>query len=162
MGETGGIGIRLRSDNQGFAWELRGAYFPDLTEDLESLLDGDDPLLFDVEIEAIPIDIGVVDGSLAGGASCLNRVHAYRDAAKDDIPALFRQDRGIANICVLLRLRHRKDHRQNFAHANSPEIMAADELGVWELAQLLCCPLLSGIEFEDDHLVELSSAAVEE
>jgi hypothetical protein len=77
----------------------------------------------DLVVPRHPIDIGVGDGTLAGGVSCLNRVHAYRDAAKDDIPALFRQDRSIANIRVLLRLRHRKDHRQNFAHANSPEII---------------------------------------
>ncbi len=67
MGETGGVGIRFRSDEQGFAWELRGAYFPDLTEDLDSLLDGDDSLLFDLEIEAIPIDLGVVYQFGSGG-----------------------------------------------------------------------------------------------
>lgn len=59
MGDTGGVGVAFRSDEKGFAWELRGGYFPDLTRDFESLLDDPESVDFDLDLKAIPIDLGI-------------------------------------------------------------------------------------------------------
>ena len=60
LGASAGAGISFRTDNEGFAWELRGTYFPDLTEDFDKIFDSDTDSGFDLEIEAIPLDLGVV------------------------------------------------------------------------------------------------------
>ncbi len=58
LGETAGVGLKFKG--KGFlAFELRGTYFPDLSEDFNELIGEDDPALGDLELEAIPIDAGL-------------------------------------------------------------------------------------------------------
>lgn len=57
--DTAGGGLRF-----GFGgvvqFELRGTYYPDITEDLNELLDTDDSPLDDFELKAIPAEAGIV------------------------------------------------------------------------------------------------------
>lgn len=59
IGETAGGGIQFGIPLGGAGLELdfRGTYYPDLTEDFEGLIEGDDTV--EIEVEAVPVDVGV-------------------------------------------------------------------------------------------------------
>jgi hypothetical protein len=92
---TGGVGAKFSfGDRLGF--EARVAYFPDLSEDLDDLLDTDQELLPDIDVEAIPLDVGLnyrftpdrpVDFFVAGGVSYYRLeldIEGFNDVDLDD------------------------------------------------------------------------------
>lgn len=58
--ETAGGGLRIGFGSGVVQFELRGTYYPDLTEDLNELLDTDDSPLDDFELKAIPAEAGIL------------------------------------------------------------------------------------------------------
>lgn len=58
--ETAGGGLRFGFGGGVVQFELRGTYYPDITEDLNELLDTDDSELDDFELKAIPAEAGIV------------------------------------------------------------------------------------------------------
>jgi hypothetical protein len=58
--DTAGGGLRFTFGSGVVQFELRGTYYPDLTEDLNDLLDTDDDDLEDFELKAIPAEAGIV------------------------------------------------------------------------------------------------------
>lgn len=58
LASTGGGGVTVAFGDGLLGMELRGTYYPDLTEDFETLLD-DPGLGGDLEIEALPVDLGL-------------------------------------------------------------------------------------------------------
>ena len=58
--DTAGGGLRLRLGGGAVQLELRGTYYPDITEDLNDLLDTDDSGLDDFELKAIPAEAGII------------------------------------------------------------------------------------------------------
>lgn len=77
LGETAGGGAKLSFGGGPLQFELRGTYFPDLSEDFSELIDSDDDL-FDFEVEATTLEAGITfnlapDSSfspyIGGGAS---------------------------------------------------------------------------------------------
>lgn len=58
--DTAGGGLRLGFGDGVVQFELRGTYYPDITEDLNDLLDTDDDELDDFELKAIPAEAGIV------------------------------------------------------------------------------------------------------
>jgi hypothetical protein len=57
---TAGGGLRFGFGSGVVQFELRGTYYPDITEDLNELLDTDDSPLDDFELKAIPAEAGLV------------------------------------------------------------------------------------------------------
>ena len=58
--DTAGGGLRVGFGGGAVQFELRGSYYPDITEDLNDLLDTDDDDLEDFELKAIPAEAGIV------------------------------------------------------------------------------------------------------
>jgi hypothetical protein len=58
--DTAGGGLLLGFGSGAVQFELRGTYYPDITEDLNDLLDTDDDDLDDFELKAIPAEAGIV------------------------------------------------------------------------------------------------------
>ena len=59
LGETAGGGIQfgVPLGGQGLQLDFRGTYYPDLTEEFDDLVEGDDGP--EVEVESIPVDVGL-------------------------------------------------------------------------------------------------------
>ena len=58
LGETAGGGIRWAFGDKVFRFELRGTYFPDLSEDFDELFEGNDLETGQFEVEAIVPEAG--------------------------------------------------------------------------------------------------------
>lgn len=64
LGETAGGGLKVGFGGGPVQFELRGSYFPDITEDVGELLDTDDD--FDFELKVVPLEAGIKFGFGAG------------------------------------------------------------------------------------------------
>lgn len=60
---TGGGGVKLGFGDGLLGMELRATYYPDLTESFETLLDEEGLGDRELEIEAIPVDLGITLGT---------------------------------------------------------------------------------------------------